>query len=384
MKNKSNQVKLSIAATATMLGTIIGVGIFALPSIYSQAPGLSLVLLGISALILILKDFLYLDLIFEPGIGVHQLPGIVKKLFGKKVQTFITLLVTFSRTGYMFLYTLIVGNFATLVLENIFDIKISRILLSITITFISSLAIRKKIKFLAKIQLYLSIIMVAIVGVISWFIVLRNGLPDLSYLGQLKTGNLSTWQILSAIGIIQGISMGALTGTTAIPSLKQLVNNEKRLRFVTAIATVIAGVVYTGFVLFVLSNSTNVSQDALSGLDPMWAANLFAAAGILCIITSYLSLGNSMYEIFHIDHKISGNISWLLTFLPATLLVLTGFENFSRTAAVSGSIIGGIEGLVILVCYWKEEKLLKELTPLLKIGIVALGIILSAGIILSL
>lgn len=381
--SKMKKTRQFIHALATFLGTIIGVGIFALPYNYIKAPGLSIVILILSAAILGSIYIAYLDLIFEKGIGFHQLPGIVKKLFGQRWQNLVTILLSLSRSGILFLYMLIGGDFGHLVIKNLFGIEVSRIVISMAIFFLASLAIRRKIKFLARIQFWLSLFIILTIAVVSGIGLARIGLSDLSFIGELSSGDLGISEKLGIIGVIYGTSIGALSGIAAVPSMKGLIENENKLRLVTSLAGLIATLVYTGFALFVITNSSSVTPDALSGLGSNWWVSLMAAVGLVCVVTSYLSLGNSLFEIFNIDYKASENIAWLMTFIPPTLLLLSGFDNFAEFAALIGGAIGGIESIIILVCYWVEEKRIGELTGKLKFFIVVAGIVLGFGVFLS-
>ncbi|MBN2100266.1 hypothetical protein JW710_00005 [Candidatus Dojkabacteria bacterium] len=374
-----------IQAIALMLGTIIGSGIFSLPYSFNKAPFLSIIILCGSALILIGQYFIYLDLVFEPGIGVHQLPGIVTKLFGKKARLFTTIITIISRTGTLFLYIILLGDFTSILLKNLLDIEIGKAVTALVIAFVGSLAIRKKLGFLSKIQVYLSLALALPLAVVSWYGIFKHGLSEsLRDLAQNEIIEMSPWDALKAVGLIYGTGFAALTGTSSVPSLKRILNNEVILRITSVIATIVSVFIYTGFAFFVILNSDIVSTDGLSGLNTPWQATIFAGVGIICIITSFLSLGNSLFEIYNIDHKIPANISWLLTIIPPALLLLFRIGSIPEITALVGGTFGGIEGIIMFACYWKEEKKIGELTGWLKAGIIIIGTIIGIGVFLSL
>jgi len=82
----SQQTKTFISILSTFFGTTIGVGIFALPFVYHKTLGFSLVVLAITGVILTKLYSMYIDVLVKKGVSVHQLSGIVAKLFGKRAK----------------------------------------------------------------------------------------------------------------------------------------------------------------------------------------------------------------------------------------------------------------------------------------------------------
>lgn len=378
-----------ILATATFIGTVVGVGIFAVPYTYSKDILTSLIILILSGTILISLYFMYIDLILERGMGFHQLPGITGKVFGKKAKNYTAIPLLIARIGILLLYITIFGEFSSLVLENVFTVHIPVVIPAITIAFISSLAIRRKITLFAKASLPLSLIIVFLIGITSILGLRELFLLDQSILS-IKTLltdcqlYLQNWQTnIGHIGIIYGVSIGALSGVAAIPALKGLTTKKKSLKQVVVTGTIISALLYAGFSLFIISNSKQVSTEALRGLGEYWWVDVLAVGGLICTITSFLGIGRSLFEILTLDYSISPTVSWLITFLAPTLLYLAGVRDFVHLVAIVGGLIGGIEGLLILACYWKVEASDKTLSTAKSLYILAIGLILSVGIFLS-
>jgi len=378
-----------VLAVATFIGTVVGVGIFAIPYAYSQNILVSIGILVISGMVLISLYTMYIDLILERGMGFHQLPGIVGKVFGKKAKNYAAAPLLIARIGILLLYITIFGEFSSLVLENVITVHIPVVIPATIIAFIGSLAIRKKITFFAKIGLPLSlsiVLILGITGILGFKEILIPSQPVFSINNLLLDLQLfvKNWQSnLRPLGTIYGVSIGALSGIAAIPSLKGLIADKKSLRSIVITGTIISGLLYAGFALFTMANSEQVSTEALRGLGNHWWVDILAIVGLTCTITSFLGIGRSLFEILTLDYSVSPATSWLITFITPTLLYLVGLRDFVQLAAIIGGLIGGIEGLLILACYWKEESDDRTLPVTKRLYITIIGVILSIGILLS-
>lgn len=384
MPKKSNTF---IAALASFLGTTIGVGIFALPYTYKDSYLASLLVLVGTGLILMSLYKMYIEILLEKGIGIHQLPGIVSKIWGKRAKNAVGIVLILGRTGIMFLYTIILADFGSLLLENVLNISISPFIISSVVTFIVSLAIVRHARFKSKIELYLSSAILGIIGVISTSGILLSLLSDTSALEQLfivdtVLNSTSFSGSMNQLGVIYGVTIGALSGIAAIPALKEISNDKKILTRVTRVGTFIVIVLYALFALFVITASDQVTQDALHGLGDEWWVTILAFAGFISILTSYLGVGFSLFEVYLHDYSLPKITSWLLTLLPPIILLATGFDDFVAIAALVGGVIGGTEGLIILASYWKLENSNSSFPITKKIPIVLTAIILALGLLL--
>ena len=378
-----------IPALASFFGTTIGVGIFALPFAYQYAFPASILLLVAIALILISLYSMYIEILLEKGVGFHQLPGIVSKIWGKKARNAVGIILLIGRTGIMFLYTVILADFGSLIIENILGVTISPTLISIVATFLTSIAIAGNVKIKSKAELLLSSAIVGIIGMISIAGILQvlSNSPDtfaevFKHDRILLEGPLS--ENIKILGTIYGVTIGALSGIAAIPALKGISRNKDTLLKATRVGTALVVILYGLFALFVVTTSTHVSGDALTGLGDSWWVTLLAVGGFLSVITSYLGVGNSLFEVYHHDYELPEIPSWLLTFLPPAVLFIAGIDNFTYIAAVIGGVIGGSEGLIILASYWKLESSQNDLPLGKKIPAAITALILGIGLILAL
>ncbi len=374
-------------ATATLIGTIVGAGIFSLPYIYSQAFINAIVILIFTILLTLIEYILYIDLISEEGMGFHQLPGIVGKIFGRKAKNISGIFLLLGRVGIIFLYTLLIGNFSALLIKNTLGISVSPTLIAISITILFSLVIRRKIKAVAKVQSILSFFKVALIAVVSIGGIIYVISKDPSLFGKIKlftTEQTGNWlDTFKSIGLLYGVNLGALSGIAAIPSLKEITNERKSLTKSVIYATVISALLYVVFCIFVIAQSPTLTMDSLTGLGSHWWVNLLILTGLICVITAYLGMGNSLFEIYSKDYSLNENLAWILTIAPGLALYLSGYRNFVQMMAILGGVIGGIEGIMILASYWKKKLLLPTIIPLKKVLIVLVGLILGIGALIS-
>lgn len=269
---------------ALFVGTIVGVGIFALPAAFSNTPRISFLILTFSAVVLYSLYHFYIELVLKKRMGFNQLPGILNKVFGRKAQHLSTVVLMIGRSGILFLYILIIGKFTGLLLQNAFGIEIQTRWIALSVAIICSIAVRRHIKVVATTQLTLTAIMIFIIGCVSvmgtllkfnkWtpFFAVDLG-SEISMVMQNPIG------FIKGLGLIYGVSIGALSGIAVVPSLKSLNHDPKALRHVALISSITAVILYFLFVTFVLSHSTEVSPDALSGLGNYWWVDMLAFAG---------------------------------------------------------------------------------------------------------
>jgi hypothetical protein len=170
-----------------------------------------------------------------------------------------------------------------------------------------------------------------------------------------------------------------MSGIGAIPSLEIIVEDRKRLNQISLIGSSITVIVYAIFILFILSSTNNVSQDALSNFtDSVYILPLLTA-GILSVMTSFVVVGRSLFEIYTFDYDFSDNIGWGLTIGVPLIMYLVGIMNFASVVGFIGGLVSGIEGLLIIANYFKLMQLNDILTKKKKILLILFGIVMALG-----
>ncbi len=376
------QLHKSFKTTLNLIASVVGVGIFALPYAFQNALPLAIFILCLTAVITVILDIICIELIYTKGMGVHQLPGIIGKIFGKKTKNVLGTILLISRTGILFLYTIVLGDFAALIIRNIFGVNISHDVLAVLLTVLCALAIKREIRFLSNVNLWLSLLKIAIIATIS--IAGIAALQHAQVINIFKTSNFTNTSLLLKIGIIYGVSLAATSGTAGIPAMKEIADKKTILRNCVIIASVIVVILYSLFSVYVIGKSTTVSAEALLGLGNSWTVTLLAIAGLICVATAYMSAGNSLYEIYEHDYSLPDSLAWSLLIVPPLTLYFLGIRDFTLIVGILGAVIGGIEGIAIVAAYWKLR--LEENKSFIPQGVLLslLASILAIGAILAL
>ncbi|MCK4968836.1 MAG: hypothetical protein KAS12_07310, partial [Candidatus Aenigmarchaeota archaeon] len=202
-------------AVAILVGTVIGAGIFGLPYAISRIgfiPGIFYLLL--LAGIVLVVNFCFTEVVLRTN-GHYQMAGYAKKYLGNWGKILLTLSLILGIYSASAAYLAGIGIF----LFNIFQPVIggSLIIYSVLFWIIISILIFWGVKFMAKLELVMAIMLILVVGVIFIF-----AFPHLNA-NNLATIDLSHW--FFPFGVI----LFALGGATAIPMMQQLLRKKEIL-----------------------------------------------------------------------------------------------------------------------------------------------------------
>lgn len=335
-----------LRATAVLIGTMVGVGVFGIPFAFAKAGfWVGFLFLVFIAGITLLTNFMYGEVILRTQ-AKHQLVGYTEKYLGpffKKAIFFTAALSTYSA---LLAYIIVSGDF----LSNIFSnfLYLSPTTYSVIFFIILSLLIFRGIKTVSKVELILTGLFFAVI-----FGIFVLGI------GKMNFSNFS--------GIIPeywflpyGVLLFAFAGLPAIPLQRQLLaGREGFLRKSILTAVLLVAVLYLVFAFSVLGISGDTTTpDAISGLfvflggPIVFFGSLF---GVLAVSTSYLMLGSAFIDIFYLDLGISKKLSWLLVVVPPFILFLGGMRTFIDVISLAGSVGIGIEGLVLVILFIKSK-----------------------------
>lgn len=383
----SAKFRKSAATVAMLLGSVVGVGIFSLPYVYQQTIPNAVFFLLLTAALILIEYFLFIDLVTEPGMGFHQLPGIIEKLFGRSAKTISGIVLLLGRIGILFLYTLVISDFSSQLINNIFSIEVPTTIITVGVVLLCSLLIRKKLSVISKVQsglTYTKILLITIISAVGLFLIAKINPDPFSKLNlTFAPANSSLVENLRLLGTIYGVSFAALSGVAAVPVLKEMLPDRNALYRVVIIATAIAVLLYMLFSVFVILGSSAVTPDSLAGLGSAWWVNLLLIAGLLCVVTAYIGIGAGTFIIFNQEYKLDPVLSWGLTLFPPLALFLAGLRDFTSAVSVIGGVTGASEGIMIIASYWKA-KLAKKAGATLKIALLILvGTVLVVGSILA-
>ena len=334
-----------IRATALLTGTVIGAGVLGIPYAISQAGFLS----GLITIILLGLAMLMLNLFFGEIIlrtpGNHQLPGYAERYCGKWGKRIAVFSLFFGIYGALVAYTIGEG----VALSAIFGLNPT--IFSLLFLLLMSIMLYKGIKTISKYEFYFLGAVLALVLIIA-FIAISSSKFNYSYLAEFNLYNL-----LIPFGVI----LFAFRGLEAIPEMKEvLVRDRKKLKKGILIGSLIPLVAYALFAFATLGitgkGTTEIVTIGLGdslGPGMIILGNIFA---IFAMLTSFLTLGLAMKEIYMFDYKLKPKLAWALTIFVPLVLFLVGHTSFIQVIGITGAIVGSVQGVLIVMMYWKARK----------------------------
>lgn len=352
----------SVLALATLIGTIIGAGIFGLPYAVHQSGVVVGVLyfLGLGGVVLLLHLFFgEFALRTEEK---HRLPGYAEVYLGRTGKYLAVLAIAFSIGGALLAYIIIGGEFLAQLTGEWIDVPLP--LMSFAFWAIMSFFIFRGIRSIAAAELIMVLSLFFIIGVVVFF-----AWPHIEVANFSLTGE-------GGVFWPYGVVLFALTGWSAIPEIAELLKTKKekgRLDNIIVYGSVLTVLLYLAFTFAILGVAgSRVSEDALIGLEPFLGSGVVALGvffGFLAVAASFLVLGNYMKNSLRYDFGLPYYPSAILaTFIPLALYFL-GFRSFLAVIDIVGALaLGAIEGVLIVLIY-RQAKIHGDRTPEYRLSI---------------
>jgi tyrosine-specific transport protein len=339
--------KPSLRAMAILVGTTIGAGIYGIPYAVAKVgflPGL--IYLFVLAGIILILNLLYGEVILRTE-GHHQLTGYGRIYLGRCGFALATSGLFISLYGALLAYLIKIGEFGSLILNFPHPTALSLIFFLLALV-----AIHFGLKTVSVIDLILVGLVLASVSTMGLL-----GLRQISWanLNQINLG-------LNTLFLPYGVILFALTGSTAIPEMKEVLQKEPgRLKKAIITGTLIPLFVYIFFAFVVVGIcGLKTSDDAISGLTaylPGWIVYLGAGLAILTMTTSFLSIGLVLKEAWYRDFKQKRLIALALALFPSLIFFLIGAKNFISILEVTGALTGGLTGILIILLHQRAKQL---------------------------
>lgn len=348
-------------AVATLVGTIIGAGVLAIPYAIMRAGFLtgllSLIVLSIAVIFL----YLYLGEVVLRTRRKYQLTGYAQKYLGSKGMKLMTFSMVFSIYGALIAYLIGIGkSFAAIFgMQNIpltlFGISINfDVIFSLLFFILGSAIVYVGIKGVRKSELFMSSIVIFIIILIL-----------LISLFGFDVRNVLLFDF-SKIFIPYGVILFALAGAVAIPEMQEELKDKKKLKKAVIVGSLIPIFLYFLFSLATVGAcgkaTTEIAVTCLAqkfGVVMLWLGNIFA---IFAMATSFLTLGLGLKEMYNYDYRIKEKKAWFLTcFVPLILffliLLFVKQERFYKTIGITGGIAMTLEGILIVLMFNKAKKM---------------------------
>src|SRR3989344_1100507 len=340
-------------AIMTLVGTAVGAGMLGIPYVVAKAG----FLYGLILLLVLGVAFVYLHLFAGEVVlrtkGIHhQLTGYAEKYLGPNGKRVMTLALFINIYGALTAY--LIGEGITL--HSIFNYS-SPLLYSLLFFLLGVFIIYRGIKTLGRVELILiSLLLLIIVGV---------GIFSYDHIDYSNLQGFNPAYFFLPYGVI----LFAYMASPAIPEMHEVLgpakNKMKKAILIGGFIPVIIYIMFTFIVVgivgwenfSVLGPSEQIATVAL-GLysNPVFGllVNLIA---VLAMFTSFLTLGTALVGVYNYDYGLSRNLSLVLTFALPLAILLFDLATFITVLGLTGAISGGLDGIMIILMYWKAKKI---------------------------
>lgn len=367
---KETAYSKTIEGFGLLLGTLVGAGLFVLPSVFYRA-GLAwgLFFFALTFALSLAFHYLYAALIaITPG--KHRFPGYMKLYLGEFAEKLSLVLTFLSFYGAALAYGILGGIF----LEAFLGVEFFGGAMAFFI--LGGLLFKMNLRAVGKANFYLTVLLFLFIAGLSLIVLPRIRVEHFYHtLGR-------DWFLP------YGVLLFAFAGHSALPDLFEVVGRNSKGLFKKIIFWSLAAsaAIYLIFIAVVLGVAgPMVSLDALSGLYRAVGDGFIiigSLIGLLAIFTSYVAMGADLKLTFHYDYRLSDAVSWLLAFLPPVLLFLLGFDDLTEILSVVGAVGLGVFSFLTALAAWKKREEVERFLsiPLRMFWLALLAALVAAGV----
>lgn len=334
------------AAIATLIGTIVGAGIFALPFVISKA-GIATLFIYLPVLVLIQYYLhkMYAEIVLSTKTE-QRVPGYVEIYAGKKYKMVTTVFSLLGAYGALLAYVILGGIF----LHGLLGATLggTPFVYSLIIFAIESFIVFFGIKTIASAELFMTAFLIAVVIIIST--------KSMSFVS-IDNYTLMNWKYFL---LPYGVIFFSVGGQNAIPEVCRLLSKEKtKIKSAIFWGTLIPAFITIIFTTIIVGvTGSNTSPDTLVGLKQVFSNGVVTFAlifGLISIVTSFLVTSQAVKEIYWWDFKMNEKLSWALACGVPLLLFFLGVQNLTKVVGLTGALTGGVIGIVVIYLSFKVQ-----------------------------
>ncbi len=338
----NRKIKNFMKALAVFSGTIIGVGLFGLPYVAMKAGFLMVVGYFAVLTIFVVVFHQMLGKVALGTDGLKRIPGYVEEYLGPRAKKLSLVVAILGIFGALLAYLIVGGEF----LKLFFAPYLGGSGAFYTFLYFGAGAflIYRGTKDIVNVEL-LMLLAFVVISVILF--IKAVPLINLGNLGGLN------WQYFA---MPYGVIMFSLWGLSLVPELEELVEyDRKQMMRVIACGIVLAAAFYLVFIVAILGTTgASTTKDGLSGFFGATGNGIVRLGlifGFLTTFTSFIALGMTLKKILHYDAKISQNIAWMIVCFVPLALYLINIRDFIGVIGIVGSLMLGIEGVLVVFVY---------------------------------
>jgi len=338
-----------LLSVATFCGTIIGVGLFALPYVISQVGFWP----GIFYLILLTAAFIPLYLLYGETLlrtkDQSRLPGLAEQYLGKWGKIVISFSTFVGLSASLICYVIAGGEFLSTIVGADFFIC------ALIFWFFLSLGIVFGLKRISRFELFILFLFIVVLGVL-FFICSPY----------IRIENISGFYPEN-IFLPYGVILFSVYGLSAIPALRDILKGEeKKLKNAILIGSILSLVFYSIFVFIVVGVcGLETTEESMQGLIAKVGNDVIllgAIFGIMSISTSFLTIGLYIRDTLVYDFEAKKWLSTAFVCAVPLLGIALGIEYLVPLMSFIGSILGAFES-VVLIFISKRSKIRGDRQP---------------------
>jgi tyrosine-specific transport protein len=340
-------------AASSLAGTMVGAGIFGVPFVFAQVGLLaSSIMFVFLAAIATLLHLMYGEVVARTK-GKHMLIGYADIYFGETAKKFVSVSAILAAYGALIAYLVLVNGFLSTLFgspsigfQNGF---ISEVGWAFVFWFLISLGVIKGMKTIARLEVFLFALLVAI-----FVVIVGSSLPKIDLENYMHVN-------LGGIFVAYGVILFSLWGFDAVPEISSSLSlTGKQFKksiiigvFAAAILTFLFGVAIAGV------SGPNTTHEAIAGIVPFLGTNIVylgAIFGLVAAATSYLVIAVNLKDSLVYDWRINKILSATLVLAVPMGLVVLGIRDFIQVLGITGAFLGAINSIVIVSLFVRAKK----------------------------
>jgi amino acid permease len=333
-------------STSTLIGMMVGVGMFALPYAFYKAG----FFVGSIYFVLMFLVFLILHLMMGEVVlrteEEHRFIGYCGVYLGKTMRKVASFTNLFSIFGSLLAYIIIAGSFIHIISGSLFfSFNMGQLFFWFIMTIILLFGVLRMER-----TEFIMLIFLILMVIFMFF----NGVKSIEFI------NFFTFES-SNIFLPYGILIYSFAGISAIPIMRDaLRGKEKMLKRSIITGLSIAAFIYFTFIFLGVGVSGSfVSEDALLGMSQFLGDKIIflgALFGLFAISTSYMAYSFYLKQTLIYDLKINKNISLIIVSFVPIILFFISSASFIDLIVLLGAVFGGVEGIMLVKIYKKVKQ----------------------------
>lgn len=333
--------KTLVRATLTVIGTIIGAGIFGVPAMMERVgawPG-SLAFAVVAGVVMV-AHLLFVEVVVRDPVR-RRFPGYLGEIFGPWARTLGAITHVLQISGANFAYVVLGGMFFADI-ATAFGVDIGVLPWQILFWALGAVTVVSMLRLVARVEAVLTWLLIALL-----LFLIGSAIPqaDLTRVAATSWGD-----ILAPYGVF----LFAMFGLTVIPDVYEIAGRRtQRTRIAVAVGTAVAALLTWAFGFFLfLATPAGLSGDfgAMAHVIGMPVLRLaLPLIGFLAVITSFITNAFDMQTMIRLDFRQKPFVGKAVTLAIPFALLFIAPRDFLGTIDIVGALFTATNGLLAVL-----------------------------------